>query len=80
MRHINFGCVAMGSEVLFNLRYIFLLYSAGYGVNSMQVVLFGFTVRLFCFVRAKTLCNYGCMYFLAALVLVCAYVMVGSSK
>ena len=33
----------------------------------MQVVLSGFSVRLFCFVQARTLC----MYFLAALVLVC---------
>ena len=31
--------------------------------------------RLFCFVQAKTLCRYGCMYFLAALVLVCVDVM-----
>ena len=44
VRHKNFGCVAMESEVLFNLRYRLLLYSAGYGVNSMQVVLFGFTM------------------------------------
>ena len=26
---------------------------------------------LVCFVQAKTLCRYGCMYFLAALLLVC---------
>ena len=32
--------------------------------------------RLFCFVQAKTLCRYGCMYFLAALVLVCVDVIV----
>ena len=44
----------------------------------MQVVLSGFSVRLFCFVQEKTLCRYGCMYFLAALVLVCVYVMVMS--
>ena len=37
----------------------------------MQVVLSGLSVRLFCLVQAKTLCRYGCMYFLAALVLVC---------
>ena len=37
----------------------------------MQVVLSGFSVRLFCFVQAKTLCKYGCMYFLAALMIVC---------
>ena len=29
-----------------------------------------FSVRLLCFVQAKTLCRYGCIYFLAALVLV----------
>ena len=39
----------------------------------------GFSVRLFCFYQAKTLCRYGCMYFLAALVLVCVDVMVMSS-
>ena len=49
------------------------------GVNRVQVVLSGFSVRLFCFVQAKTLCMYGCMYFLAALVLVCVDVMVISS-
>ena len=56
-----------------------LLYSAGSGVNRVQVVLFEFIVRLFCFVQAKTLCRYGCMYFLAVLVLVCVDVMVMSS-
>ena len=25
-------------------------------------------MRLFCFVQAKTVCRYGCIYFLAALV------------
>ena len=55
------------------------LYSAGSGVNRVQVVLSGFSVRLFCFVQAKTLCRYGCMYFFAALVLVCVDVMVMSS-
>ena len=39
----------------------------------------GFSVRLFCFVQAKTVCGYGCMHFLAALVLVCVDVMVMSS-
>ena len=45
----------------------------------MQVVLSGFSVRLVCFVQAKTLCRYGCMYLLAALVLVCVVMMVMSS-
>ena len=75
----TFGCVAMGSAVLFILRSRLLLYSAGSGVNRVQVVLSGFSVRFFCFVQAKTLCSYGCMYFLAALVLVCVDVMVMSS-
>ena len=45
----------------------------------MQVVLSGFSVRLFCFVQEQTLCMYGCMYFLAVLVLVCVDAMVMSS-
>ena len=40
---------------------------------------FSISMRLFCFVQAKTLCRYGCMYFLAALVLVCVDVIVMSS-
>ena len=56
-----------------------LLYSGGSGVNRVQVVLSGFSVRLFCFVQTKTLCRYGCMYLLAALMLVCADVMGMSS-
>ena len=59
----TFGCVAMGCAVLFILRSRLLLYSAGSGVNRVQVVLSGFCVRLFCFVQAKTLYRYGCMYF-----------------
>ena len=79
VRHITFGCVAMRSAVLFIFRSRLLLYSAGSGVNRVQVVLSGFSVRLFCFVQAKTLCRYGYMYFLDALVLVCVDVMVMSS-
>ena len=67
-RSRTFGCVAMGSEVLFSLRSRLLLHSAGSGVNRVQVA-------LFVFVQAKTLCRYGCMYFLAALVLVDVMVM-----
>ena len=40
-------------------------------MNRVQVVLSGFSKRLFYFVQAKPLCRYGCMYLLAALVLVC---------
>ena len=79
VRPRTFGCVAMGSALLFIVRSRLLVYSAGSGVNRVQVVLSGFNKRLFCFVQAKTLCRYGCMYFLAALVLVCLDVIVMSS-
>ena len=68
VRPRTFGCVAIGSAVLFIFRSRLLLYSAGSGVN-----------RLFCFDQAKTVCRYGYMYFLAALVLVCVDVIVMSS-
>ena len=69
-------------QCLFILRSRLLLYSAGSGVNRVQVALSGFSMRLFCFVQAKalsSLCRYCCIYFLAALVLVCVDVMVMSS-
>ena len=44
----TFGCVAMRSAVLFNFWSRLLLYSAGSGVNRVQVVLSGFSVRLLC--------------------------------
>ena len=69
VRPRTFGCIAMGSALLFIVRSRLLVYSAGSGVNRVQVVLSGFSKRLFCFVQTKTLCRYGCMYFLAALVL-----------
>ena len=56
-----------------------LVYSAESGVNRVQVVLSGFIKRLFCFVHAKTLCRYGCMYFLAVLVHMCIHMIVMSS-
>ena len=46
-------------------------------MNRVQVVLSGFSMRLFCFVQAKTLCRYVCIYLLAALV--CVDVLVMSS-
>ena len=79
VRPRTFGCVAMDSAVLFILRSRLLVYSAGSGVNRVQVVLSGFSKRLFCFVQANIFCMYGCIYFLAALVLVCVDVMVMSS-
>ena len=43
-----FGCVAMGSILLFILRSRLLVYSVGSGVSRVQVVLSGFSIRLFC--------------------------------
>ena len=79
VRPRTFGCVTMGSALLCIFRSRLLVYTAGSGVNRVQVVLSGFAMRLFCFVQAKTLCRYGCKYFLAELVLVCEDVMVMSS-
>ena len=78
VRPRTFG-VAMGSALLFIVRSRLLVYSAGSGVNRVQVVLSGFSNGLFCFVQTKTLCRYGCMYFLAALVFVCVDMIVMSS-
>ena len=63
------GCVAIGSAMLciFNSR--FVSYSAGSGVNRVQVVLCGLMCRLLCFVQAKTFSKYGWMYVLAVLCL-----------
>ena len=76
LRHITFGCVAMGSAVWFILKSRLLLCSAWSGVYRVQVVLSGLSVRLFCFVQATNFCRCGCMYFFAALVRVCVDVMV----
>ena len=46
VRPRTFGCVAMGSAVLVILMSRLLLYSAGSGVNRVQVVWSGFSVRL----------------------------------
>ena len=71
VRPRTFGCVAMDSALLFIVRSRLLVYSAGSGVNRVQVVLSGFSKRLFCFVQAKTLCRYGCMYFLVGCTRTC---------
>ena len=44
----TFGYVAMRSVALFIFSSRLLLYSAWFGVNRVQVVLSGFSVRLFC--------------------------------
>ena len=48
-------------------------------MNRVQVVMSGFSMRLFCFVQTKTLCRYVCIYLLVVLMLVCVDVMVMSS-
>ena len=53
VRPRTFGCVAMGSALLFIVRSRLLVYSAGSGVNRVQVVLSGLSKRLFCLVQAK---------------------------
>ena len=53
VRPRTFGCVAMGSAVLFILKFRLLLYSEGSGVNRVQVVLTGLSLRLFCFIQEK---------------------------
>ena len=54
VRPITFGCVAMGNALLLIVRSSLLVYSAGSGMNRVQVVLSEFSMRLFCFVQAKT--------------------------
>ena len=76
VRPRTFGCVAISSALFCIFKSRLLVYSAGSGVNRVQVVLSGFSMILFCFVQAKTFCRYGCIYFLAALVLVCVDVIV----
>ena len=48
VRPRTFGCVAMDSVLLFIVRSRLLVYSAGSGVNRVQVVLSGYSKRLFC--------------------------------
>ena len=43
----TFGCVAMGSALLCIFRSRLLVYSAGSGMSRVQVVLSGFSMRLF---------------------------------
>ena len=78
VRPRTFRCVTKRSTALFIFLSRLLLYSAGSGVNRVQVVLSGFSVRLFRFVQAKLYVGM-IVYSFAALVLVCVDVMVMSS-
>ena len=53
VRPSTFGCIAMGSAVLFILGPDCSCILQGLEVNRVQVVLPRFSVRLFCFVQAK---------------------------
>ena len=53
VRHITFGCVAMGSALLFIFRPRLLVYYAGSCVVRVQVVLYGFSMRLFVLFKQK---------------------------
>ena len=53
VRPRTFRCVAMDSALLCIFRSRLLVYSTRSGVNRVQVVLSGFSMRLFCFVQAK---------------------------
>ena len=53
VRPRTFGCIAMGSALLFIVRSTLLVYYAGSGVNRVQVVLSGFSKRLFVLSRQK---------------------------
>ena len=46
-RYLCLGCVAMGTALLCIWRSRLLVYSAGSVVNRVQVVLSGFSIRLF---------------------------------
>ena len=48
VRPRTFGGVAMGSALLFIVRSRLLVYSAGSDVNRVQVILCGFSMKLFC--------------------------------
>ena len=58
----TFGCIAMGSAVLFILSSRLLLHFEGSVVNRVQAVSTGFSVRLLCFVQTKTVCRYGWLH------------------
>ena len=60
VRPRTFGCVAMGSALLFIVRSRLLVYSAGSGVNRVQVVLSGFSKRLYVCLGCTRTCVCGC--------------------
>ena len=49
------GSMSVSSCICCIFASCMLLYSAGSGVNRAQVILSAFSVRVFCFIQAKTL-------------------------
>ena len=72
-------CVFMGSVVLFMYSYRLVLCSVWSDVNCVHVVLSGWSMTLLYFVYVCISCKYGCVYALAAFLLVCVDVIVMSS-
>ena len=79
VRPKTFACVAMDSAVLCILSSRLLAYSAESGVNTVQVILSGFSMRLFVLSRQKLYVGKFVLYLLTACVLMCVDVMVMSS-
>ena len=80
IRPRTFGCVAMGSALLFIVRSRLLVYTAGSGVNRVEVVLSGISKRLYCFVQAKLYVGMvECISWLQSYLCVCVDVIVMSS-
>ena len=62
VRSRTFGCVAMGSALLFIVKSRLLVYSAGSGVNRVQVVLYRQKLCVGMVVRISWLHSYLCMW------------------
>ena len=79
VRPRTFGCVAMGSALLFIVRFRLLVYSAGSGVNRVQVVLSVFSKRLFVLSRQKLYVGMVYVFLGCTRTCVCVDVIVMSS-
>ena len=75
----SWGVMPWVYSVLFMFRPRLLLYPAGSEVNRVQVILSGIIIIFLCCVQSKTLCKNGCMYYLAAVMVVCMDVIIMSS-
>ena len=74
-----FGLMFMGSVMLSICRSSWVLYSAGYGMKRVHVVLSGLRMRLFVRVHVCISCRYDWMFALAMFISLCVDGMVMSS-